>query len=60
MPQSIWFKKRQSSLHPSILLRFSEDYEIIYSNNAAQAFIASLMSKLINSHAIGSQVDSPD
>lgn len=43
-----------------MMLRFSEDYEIIYSNNAAQAFIASLMPKLINSHAIGSQVDSPD
>lgn len=46
-------------LRPSTLLRFSEDYEEAY-NNTAQAFITSLMSKLINSYAIGSQVDSSD
>ena len=47
-------------LRPSTLLRFSEDYEDAYNNNAAQAFITSLMSKLINSYAIGSHDDLPD
>ena len=47
-------------LRLSTLLRFSEDYEEAYDNNAAQAFITGLMSKLINSYAIGSQVDSFD
>lgn len=47
-------------LRPSTLLRFSEDYEEAYNNNAAQSFITGLMSKLINSYAIGSQVDSSD
>ena len=47
-------------LCPSTLLRFSEDYEEAYNNNAAQSFITGLMSKLINSYAIGSQADSSD
>lgn len=47
-------------LRPSTLLRFPEDYEEAYNNNAAQSFITGLMSKLINSYAIGSQVDSSD
>lgn len=47
-------------LRPSTLLRFSEDYEDAYNNNAAQAFITSLMSKLINSYAIGSHDNLPD
>lgn len=47
-------------LRPSTLLRFSEDYEDAYNNNAAQTFITSLMSKLINSYAIGSHDNLPD
>lgn len=47
-------------LRPSTLLRFSEDYEDAYNNNAAQAFITSLMSKLINRYAIGSHDNLPD
>ena len=47
-------------LRLSTLLRFSEDYEDAYNNNAAQTFITSLMSKLINSYAIGSHDNLPD